>query len=135
MDGVDIRDVKQADLRSRIGYVPQKVCYYREILNLTYYIQRKMPMRKTSSLLYLFLKVRSLFQKNQKASTVKSVRVAQTYRGGQRQRLSIARAIVRKPEIYIFDDSFSALDFKTDAKLREALAKSCKKKRRVRYSL
>ena len=46
--------------------------------------------------------------------------------GGEQQRVSIARAIVRKPEIYIFDDSFSALDFKTDAKLREALAASCK---------
>ena len=45
------------------------------------------------------------------------------FSGGQKQRLSIARAIVRKPEIYIFDDSFSALDFKTDSKLREALKK------------
>ena len=53
-------------------------------------------------------------------------RTLENLSGGQRQRLSIARAIVRKPEIYIFDDSFSALDFKTDAKLREALAASCK---------
>ena len=48
--------------------------------------------------------------------------------GGQKQRLSIARAIIRKPEIYIFDDSFSALDFETDAKLRQALSKETKKK-------
>ncbi len=80
VDGVDIRDVKQADLRSRIGYVHKRVCYYRETLNPTYYIPRKMRARMILSPLYLFLKVWNLFLKNQKAFILKLVKVVQTYR-------------------------------------------------------
>lgn len=126
VDGVDIRDVKQADLRSRIGYVPQKGMLLSGDIesNLLYSkkdatcddIQEALSISQSSE--FVSKKPESIKSEINQGGTNVS--------GGQRQRLSIARAIVRKPEIYIFDDSFSALDFKTDAKLREALAASCK---------
>ena len=126
VDGVDIRDVKQVDLRSRIGYVPQKgVLLSGDIeSNLLYSkkdanendIQSALDISQSSE--FVNKKPEGIHSEINQGGTNVS--------GGQRQRLSIARAIVRKPEIYIFDDSFSALDFKTDAKLREALAASCK---------
>ena len=126
VDGVDIRDVKQADLRSRIGYVPQKGMLLSGDIesNLLYSkkdasendIQSALDISQSSE--FVNKKPEGIHSKINQGGTNVS--------GGQRQRLSIARAIVRKPEIYIFDDSFSALDFKTDAKLREALATSCK---------
>ena len=126
VDGVDIRDVKQADLRSRIGYVPQKGMLLSGDIesNLLYSkkdasendIQSALDISQSSE--FVNKKPEGIHSEINQGGTNVS--------GGQRQRLSIARAIVRKPEIYIFDDSFSALDFKTDAKLREALATSCK---------
>lgn len=126
VDGVDIRDVKQADLRSRIGYVPQKGMLLSGDIesNLLYSkkdatcddIQEALSISQSSE--FVSKKPEGIKSEINQGGTNVS--------GGQRQRLSIARAIVRKPEIYIFDDSFSALDFKTDAKLREALAASCK---------
>ena len=126
VDGVDIRDVKQADLRSRIGYVPQKGMLLSGDIesNLLYSkkdatcddIQEALSISQSSE--FVSKKPEGIRSEINQGGTNVS--------GGQRQRLSIARAIVRKPEIYIFDDSFSALDFKTDAKLREALAASCK---------
>lgn len=126
VDGVDIRDVKQADLRSRIGYVPQKGMLLSGNIesNLLYSkkdanendIQSALDISQSSE--FVNKKPEGIHSEINQGGTNVS--------GGQRQRLSIARAIVRKPEIYIFDDSFSALDFKTDAKLREALAASCK---------
>lgn len=126
VDGVDIRDVKQADLRSRIGYVPQKGMLLSGDIesNLLYSkkdasendIQSALDISQSSE--FVNKKPEGIHSELNQGGTNVS--------GGQRQRLSIARAIVRKPEIYIFDDSFSALDFKTDAKLREALAASCK---------
>lgn len=126
VDGVDIRNVKQADLRSRIGYVPQKGMLLSGDIesNLLYSkkdatcddIQEALSISQSSE--FVSKKPEGIKSEINQGGTNVS--------GGQRQRLSIARAIVRKPEIYIFDDSFSALDFKTDAKLREALAASCK---------
>ena len=126
VDGVDIRDVKKADLRSRIGYVPQKGMLLSGDIesNLLYSkkdasendIQSALDISQSSE--FVNKKPEGIHSEINQGGTNVS--------GGQRQRLSIARAIVRKPEIYIFDDSFSALDFKTDAKLREALAASCK---------
>ena len=126
VDGVDIRDVKQADLRSRIGYVPQKGMLLSGDIesNLLYSkkdasendIQSALDISQSSE--FVNKKPEGIHSEINQGGTNVS--------GGQRQRLSIARAIVRKPEIYIFDDSFSALDFKTDVKLREALAASCK---------
>ena len=126
VDGVDIRDVKQADLRSRIGYVPQKGMLLSGDIesNLLYSkkdasendIQSALDISQSSE--FVNKKPEGIHSEINQGGTNVS--------GGQRQRLSIARAIVRKPEIYIFDDSFSALDFKTDAKLREALVASCK---------
>lgn len=126
VDGVDIRNVSQADLRARIGYVPQKGMLLSGDIesNLLYSnpqaskhdIQEALDISQSSE--FVMKKPEGIHSEIAQGGTNVS--------GGQRQRLSIARAIIRKPEIYIFDDSFSALDFKTDAKLREALNISCK---------
>lgn len=126
LDGVDIREVSQHDLRDRLGYVPQKGLLFSgniasnimfgnpdgsedemveaaEIAQATEFIEAK-PERYESHIA-------------QGGSNVS---------GGQKQRLSIARAIAKHPEVFIFDDSFSALDFKTDVTLRKALRKKTK---------
>ena len=126
VDGVDIRDVKQADLRSRIGYVPQKgMLLSGDIESNLLYSKKDVSENDIQSA--LDISQSSEFVNKKPEGIHSEINQGGTnVSGGQRQRLSIARAIVRKPEIYIFDDSFSALDFKTDAKLREALAASCK---------
>ena len=126
VDGVDIRDVKQADLRSRIGYVPQKgMLLSGDIESNLLYSKKDANAKDIESALSISQSTEFVSKKPEGIHSEIS-QGGTNVSGGQRQRLSIARAIVRKPEIYIFDDSFSALDFKTDAKLREALAASCK---------
>lgn len=128
IDGVDIRKIPQKELRSHIGYVPQKASLFSGTVK--------------SNVLY------GSYNKKNQANLNKSIEIAQAKEfvdnlddgvnghiaqfgnnlsGGQRQRLSIARALAKKSEIYLFDDSFSALDFKTDAALRRALSEELSK--------
>ena len=126
IDGVDIRKIKQKTLRSKIGYVPQKGMLFSGTVesNIKYgdsNITDK-EMKKAASIAQA-----SDFKNNLENKYDYEVSQGGTnVSGGQRQRLSIARAIAINPEIYIFDDSFSALDFKTDANLRAELSKITK---------
>jgi len=121
VDGVDVREVAQHDLREKIGYVPQKSSLFSGTIesNLKYVLESasEEDMRTALDI------AQALEFVNEKPDGIKSD-ISQgggNVSGGQKQRLSIARALVKKPEIYIFDDSFSALDFKTDSALRKAL--------------
>ena len=123
IDGVDIRDLNQHDLRDQIGFVPQKGLLFSGTIDSNMRIGD--PTAEEAA-------VRQAVEIAQAADFVFNesdgleAEVAQggaNFSGGQKQRLSIARALVKKPPIYIFDDSFSALDFKTDAALRQALRK------------
>lgn len=128
LDGVDIRNLKLEDLYDQIGYVPQKgVLFSGTIASNIKYGNAKASQK-------LVEKSAKIAQATEFISELKNGyknEIAQggsNVSGGQRQRLSIARAIAVEPNVYIFDDSFSALDFKTDAKLRLALAKETKHK-------
>jgi len=128
LDGVDIRNVKLEDLYDQIGYVPQKgVLFSGTIASNIKYGNAKASQKlvdKSAKIAQAaeFINELKNGYKNDIAQGGSNVS------GGQRQRLSIARAIAVEPNVYIFDDSFSALDFKTDAKLRSALAKETKHK-------
>ena len=128
LDGVDIRNVKLEDLYDQIGYVPQKgVLFSGTIASNIKYGNAKASQK-------LVEKSAKIAQAAEFISELKNgykndiAQGGSNVSGGQRQRLSIARAIAVEPNVYIFDDSFSALDFKTDAKLRSALAKETKHK-------
>ncbi|EQB86305.1 ATP-binding cassette subfamily B protein [Clostridium punense] len=123
VDGVDVRDISQENLRSKIGFVPQKAVLFSGTIaeNIKFGSDNATEEE-----------IKHAAEVAQAADFIATMdggydhEIAQggtNVSGGQKQRLSIARALVRKPEIYIFDDSFSALDFKTDAKLRAALKK------------
>ncbi|HLG78978.1 MAG TPA: ABC transporter ATP-binding protein, partial [Ktedonobacteraceae bacterium] len=123
IDGTDISKMSQADVRAKIGFVPQKAVLFSGT------IAENIRYGKEDASDDEVQHAASIAQATEFISEMKdgfnSV-IAQggtNVSGGQKQRLSIARALVRQPEIYIFDDSFSALDFKTDAKLRAALKK------------
>ena len=121
LDGVDVRDFKLSALRNKIGYISQKALLFTGTIaeNLSYgkgdatkeEMERAVEIAQAAD----FIK-----QKPGKFEELLSEGGA-NFSGGQKQRLSIARAIIRKPEVYIFDDSFSALDYQTDAKLRARL--------------
>jgi ATP-binding cassette subfamily B protein len=120
--GADIRKLTEEDLRDRIGFVPQKAFLFSGTIasNLRYGNQGA-----TDEELWQALKTAQAADFVAEMPGQLEAPVAQggaNLSGGQKQRISIARAIVKKPDIYIFDDSFSALDFKTDAALRAALA-------------
>lgn len=123
-DGADVRDVRQKELLSKIGYVPQKAWLFSGSIedNLRYGDENASEERLSLAL--------DISQSSEFVSKmphgIKSfiTQSATNLSGGQKQRLSIARALVRDAEVYIFDDSFSALDFKTDAKLRKALSEN-----------
>ena len=128
LDGVDVRQLKLEDLYDQIGYVPQKgVLFSGTIASNIKYGNAKASQKlveKSTKIAQAaeFINELKNGYKNEIAQGGSNVS------GGQRQRLSIARAIAVEPNVYIFDDSFSALDFKTDAKLRLALAKETKHK-------
>ena len=119
--GTDIRQVRQGDLRNKIGYIPQKGMLFSGTMesNLRYADKNATP-EDLRSAIEIAQASEFIFASPEGLST----EIAQggaNVSGGQKQRLSIARALVKKPPIYIFDDSFSALDFKTDSALRRAL--------------
>jgi ATP-binding cassette, subfamily B, multidrug efflux pump len=121
VDGVDVREMTQADLRARIGFVPQKAVLFTGTVaaNIRYGRDDASDdeVRHAATVAQAIEFVDALPE--QFASPVSQGGI--NLSGGQKQRLAIARAIVRKPDVYVFDDSFSALDFATDAKLRAAL--------------
>ncbi|KAI7264844.1 hypothetical protein KC345_g8695 [Hortaea werneckii] len=121
VDGVDVREMTQEDLRSKIGYIPQKAVLFTGTINENI---RYGKDDATEEEIIHAAKVAQAFDFVSAMKDGFNSEIAQggsNVSGGQKQRLSIARALVRKPEVYLFDDSFSALDFKTDAKLRAAL--------------
>ncbi|WP_032123441.1 ABC transporter ATP-binding protein [Clostridium amazonitimonense] len=126
VNGVDIREISQESLRSKIGFVPQKaVLFTGTITDNIRYGKEDATEEEVKKALETAQAIE--FISNMKDGFDSVIAQGGTnVSGGQKQRLSIARALVRNPEIYVFDDSFSALDFKTDAKLRAALKKETK---------
>ena len=126
VDGIDVRQMNDEELRSKIGYVPQKAMLFTGTIrdNILY---GKEDATDEEICHALDIAQATDFVSKMKEGIESQISQGGTnVSGGQKQRLSIARAVVRKPEIYLFDDSFSALDFKTDAKLREALREETK---------
>lgn len=121
IDGVDIREVTQHDLRDKIGYVPQKGSLFSGTIqsNLQYASEKatEEDIKNAAEI----AQAMEFINENAEGFASEISQGGTNVSGGQKQRLSIARALVKKPQIYIFDDSFSALDFKTDAALRKAL--------------
>lgn len=121
VNGTDVREIKQEELRSKIGFVPQKAVLF------TGTVADNIRQGKDDASMDEIVHAARTAQAENFISEMKEgydsliAQGGNNVSGGQKQRLSIARALVRRPEIYIFDDSFSALDFKTDAKLRAAL--------------
>ncbi|GKX31639.1 multidrug ABC transporter ATP-binding protein [Vallitalea longa] len=123
IDGVDIREMSQGYLRKKIGLVPQKaVLFSGTIIDNIKYGKEDASRDEIVKACEIAQATEFINDMKDKYDSVIS-QGGTNVSGGQKQRLSIARALVRKPEIYLFDDSFSALDFKTDAKLRQALNK------------
>ena len=129
VDGVNVKEYTQEALHNKIGYVSQKAILFSGTIadNVAYGENGKAPA--TQDDIAMAVKVAQASDFVEKKDQGYDGYVAQggsNFSGGQKQRLSIARAIARQPEILIFDDSFSALDYKTDRILREALRKECK---------
>ena len=121
VDGVDVREMPQADLRGRIGFVPQKAVLFTGTVaaNIRYGRENASDeeIRHAATVAQAIEFVDAMPETFASPISQGGINLS----GGQKQRLSIARAIVRKPDVYVFDDSFSALDFATDARLRAAL--------------
>lgn len=128
IDGADIREIKQKTLRDKIGYIPQKGLLFKGTVksNIKYKSNKikDEEMEKAAEISQSKEFISKLSKKYNNEISQGGTNVS----GGQRQRLSIARAIAANPDIYIFDDSFSALDFKTDLKLRTELKEVTKDK-------
>lgn len=123
LDGIDIRDISQHDLRENIGFVPQKgVLFTGDIASNLRYGKNEATDEEISKAADIAQAQEFIQSKPEKYNTPIS-QGGTNVSGGQKQRLAIARALVKQAPIYIFDDSFSALDFKTDAALRKALKK------------
>ncbi|HZW81829.1 MAG TPA: ABC transporter ATP-binding protein, partial [Candidatus Deferrimicrobium sp.] len=121
IDGVDVKKMSQENLRAKIGFVPQKAVLFSGTITENMKFGNDQATEE---------EIRHAAEVAQATEFITNMdngfehQIAQggtNLSGGQKQRLSIARALVKKPEVYVFDDSFSALDFKTDARLRTAL--------------
>ena len=128
VDGIDVKEYKQSYLFNKLGYVPQKaVIFSGSVIDNVAYGESK--EEKSDALIKEAIEVaqaKEFVEKMDKGYKTNLAGRGTNISGGQKQRIAIARAIARKPEIYIFDDSFSALDYKTDSILRKALKKYTK---------
>ncbi|MEE0865778.1 MAG: ABC transporter ATP-binding protein [Clostridia bacterium] len=128
VDGINVKEVSQKDLRNIIGFVPQKgILFSGTIESNIKYSNENMSDEKMIEAAEIAQATEFIEAKDEKYKSEIS-QGGSNVSGGQKQRLSIARAIAKDPEIFIFDDSFSALDFKTDSKLREELSKKTQNK-------
>ena len=124
VDGMNVKAYKQENLNNRIGYVPQKAVMFTGTVesNVSYgYINNQKPTEDKVKNAINIAQATEFIEKMDGGLNARIARGGTNISGGQKQRLAIARAIARDPEIYIFDDSFSALDYKTDATLRKEL--------------
>lgn len=126
VDGVNVKDYDQHDLREKIGYVPQTgVLFSGTIASNLRYGKEDATEKEIHEALDI-AQASEFVNKLEKGIESPISQGGTNVSGGQKQRLSIARAVIKRPEIYIFDDSFSALDFKTDAALRKSLREKTK---------
>ena len=126
VDGIDIRDVKQKDLRDKIGLVPQKgVLFSGTIESNIKFGEDDMDFKKVEKASIIAQAKDFITEKEDNYNSPIS-QGGKNVSGGQKQRLAIARAVAKNPEIYIFDDSFSALDYKTDSEVRKNLRENTK---------
>lgn len=121
IDGKDIRNYSQNKLRDLIGYVPQKAFLFSGTIASNLQHGKKNATTEEMYHAAQIAQIDDFIRADKKGMEAPVSQSGSNFSGGQKQRLSIARAIIKKPEIFIFDDSFSALDFKTDARLRAAL--------------
>lgn len=123
VDGVDIREVKQSDLRERIGYIPQRGMLFSGTVesNLRFADENAAPEKLAKAI--EIAQASEFIQSNPDGLAAEISQGGDNVSGGQKQRLAIARALVKQPPIYIFDDCLSALDYKTDLALRKAIKK------------
>jgi ATP-binding cassette, subfamily B, multidrug efflux pump len=123
VDGVDVRELSQEDLRRRIGFVPQKAVLFTGTVADNIRYGKKDASDEEVVYAAKVAQAAEFIESMPDGYATMLSEGGLNLSGGQKQRLAMARALVRRPEIYIFDDSFSALDFKTDANLRAALKK------------
>lgn len=124
VDGVNVKDYKQKALHQKLGYVPQKAVIFSGTVtsNIAYGDSKNgKPDERKIQAAAKVAQAKKFIEKLDKKYNAHIAQSGTNISGGQKQRLAIARAVARDPEIYIFDDSFSALDYKTDAALRQAL--------------
>ncbi|WP_334331828.1 ABC transporter ATP-binding protein [Companilactobacillus sp. HBUAS59544] len=134
VDGVDVKDYRTEDLNARLGYIPQKVVLFSGTIASNIDFGESNTAKKGKKDLYQALEIaqsRDFVEEKEDKIDSKVAQHGDNFSGGQKQRLAIARAIARKPEILLFDDSFSALDYATDKKLRTALKEQAAKTTKV----
>jgi len=121
VSGTDIRQVRQSDLRDKIGYIPQKGLLFSGTIESNLRYADKNTSEETLREAIDIAQAGEFIFSKEEGLAAEISQGGANVSGGQKQRLAIARALVKKPPIYIFDDSFSALDFKTDS----ACARRC----------